>query len=510
MTLAVAVLLALKGDPAPAGAAYARGVQLLEERKFEEAAAAFEEALRHEAEESPVLRYRDAAGRHRHAYYPHYLLARARAAQAKAEAGPYVRRERLEAAVRHLGLTIHPDGPALLGETAQALEALRKAIAEAEATAVPPEVAQLRARVDRHCEASNFEEAFREIEAGAELLRRHGKIRAEILASARSRQQAALKNYETILVSRLDSISRTDPTVEAEVVLPLLKPARVPPEITKDPAPRFRWLLEFCDLYEKELERVRGAASLDLERLLPSAEAFDGLAARALDVDLFNGFRAARNLAHTMRLARLKELAASADRPDTNLPGTPAFREASARLLEAADASRAKAEEDLAARLASGGSPADDLKKYVESDLPYQKRQIEAVRGKFREVTVAWERRVAAEGAAREAEQGLVTPGRMSSPEECRKIIQALSQLESLAYFETLPTVLRARVLYARAVGEAVTAFLEGEPPARAAERCRGDLLRAYGLDAGVQKPWQAAGRLSPRLVELFEQVRKP
>jgi hypothetical protein len=429
-------------------------------------------------------------------------------AQAQAEAGPYVKRERLQAVVRHLGLTVHPGARDDLAASIAALEALEKAIAAAEAAAVPPEVAQLRGRIDRLCEASDFEGALVELTNATDLLRRYEKARADILASIRNRQRAALQNYETILVSRLDSISRTDPTYEAEVVLPLLKPARVPPEITKDPAPRFRWLNEFCALYEKELDFVRGSATLDLERLLPSAAAFDALAKRAMEIDLFNGFRAARNMAHSMRMSRLKDLAASADKPDSNLPGNVAFRESSARLLEASDV--AKVEEDLAARLASGTSPAEDLKKYVETDLPYQKRQIEAVRGKFREVTVAWERRVSAEAAAKEAEDALVTPGRMSNPDEVRKIGQALSQLESLAYFETLPPGLRARVLYARAVSEAVTAFLDAEPPARAAERCRGDLLRATGLDAGVQKPWQESGRLSPRLSALFEQIRKP
>lgn len=507
---ALSLALVAAGDPAPAGAAYTRGLQLLEEKKHDEAAAAFEEALRHEPAEAPTLRYRDESGRHRHAYFPHYLLARARLAQAQKEAAPYVRRERLQAAVRHLGLTVHPEGRARMNEASVALEELERAIAEAEAVAVPPEVAQLRSRIDRLCEASSFEEAFREIEAAAELLRRHEKIRNEILASARNRQRAAIQSYETILTSRLDSISRTDPTYEAEVVLPLLKPARVPAEITKDPAPRFRWLLEFCAVYEKDLELVRGSATLDLDRLIPSAAGFDALAAKAIEIDLFNGFRAARNMAHSMRTARLKELAASADKPDTNLPGSPAFRDAAARLLEVSDASRAKAEEDLGARLSAGLGPTDDLKKYVEADLPYQKRQVDAVRGKIREVTVAYERRVAAEAAAKAAEDGLVSPARMANPDECRKILQALSQLESQAYFETLPAPVRARVLFARAVGEGVTGFLEAEPPARVAERCKGDLLRAQGLDAGVQKPWQDAGRLSPRLAALFDQIRKP
>jgi hypothetical protein len=508
MGFLIAFLMA--GDPAPAGEAYARGCRLFEEKKFDEAAAAFEEALRHEPAESASLRYRNAQGRNRHPYYPRFLLAEARMAQARSEAGLYVKREKLQAAARHYGLSAHEEGRARAAEAVRALEELEKAIAEAEASAVPPEIAQLRTKVDRLCEASSFEDAFREIGAAAVLLRPYEKIQAEILASVRSRQRAAIRNYEGILASRLDSISRTDPTYEAEIVLPLLKPARIPPEIVKDPDPRFRWLLEFCAAYEKDLELVRGAATLDLERLVPSAAGFDALASKALEADLFNGFRASRNMAHAMRTARLKELAAAAEKPDTNLPGMSAFRDATARLLEVSDASRAKAEEDLGARLAAGVGPTEELRKYVEGDLPYHKRQVDALRGKIREVTVAYERRVAAEASAKAAEEGLVDPARMADPEACRKILRDLSLLESQAYFETLPAPVRARVLFARAVGEAVTAFLEAEPPARVAERCKGDVLRAYGLDAEAHKAWRDAGRLSPRLAALFEGIRKP
>ena len=494
------------GDPAPAGAAYTRGMQLFSEQKFDEAAAAFEESLRHEPAESPSLRYRDVDGRHRHSYFPQYHLGASRLAQAEREAGPYVRRGRLQAAGRHFGLTDHPEGPAKKAEAAGLLERLEMAIAETEANAVPPEIAQLRAKVDQLCEASSFEDAQQAIQSASELLRKHEKIRNELLATTRNRQRAVLRNYEALLSSRLDSISRTDPTYEAEVVLPLLKPARVPPTVMKDPEARFRWLLDFCALYEKELETVKGAGALDPDRLLPSADAFDTLGRQALEIDLFNGFRASRNLGHAMRMARLRELATAADKPDTSLPGTPAFKSATSRLLDAADAARTKVEQDLAARGADGS---EDLKKYLESDLPYQKRQVETVRGKVREVTLAYERRVAAEAAAQAAEAEIQSPGLMADPAEGRRISRALSKLESEAYFETLPAVVRARVLFARAVCDAVVASREADPPSRVAEKCRGDLLRAAGLDAGVHKPWQDAGRLSPRLSGLFDLIRK-
>jgi hypothetical protein len=414
-----------------------------------------------------------------------------------------VKRDRLQAALRHFRQTSHPEGARRAQETAASLEALEKAIAENEANAVPPEVGQLRTAVDRLCEASSFEEALAKIAQASDLLARFPKTRDELLTSTRNRQRAALKNYETLLVSRLDSISRTDPTYEAEIVLPMLAPARVPPEVVKDPEPRFKWLLDFLARYEKDLETVRSAATLEPDRLLPAAAAFDALAKSALENDLFNGFRAARNMAHSITMARLKELAAAAEKPDSELPGSAAFQAAVAKLLEAVEASRAAAEALLSA------STSADAKKYAAADLPYQKRQIDGVRAKIREVTVAHERRVAAEAVALEAETRLLHPDVMARPAELAKVTKSLSTLESQAYFETLPAPVRARTLCARAVSEAVAAFLDAEPPARAAERCRNDFLRAIALDANALKPWTDKGRLSPRLVELFERIRK-
>lgn len=508
MTALLFVLALSAGDAAAAGAAYTRGLRLLEEQKHEEAVTAFEEALRAEPAESSSLRYRNPEGRRRHAYHPRFALGLARLGQASRESGAYVKRERLQAALSLFGQTSHPDAARRRDETARQIEELDKFIAENEANAVPPEIAQLRAKIDRLCEASSFEEALAEIARAAGLLQKFPKVRDDLLATTRNRQRGVLRNYETLLVSRLDSISRTDPTYEAEVVLPLLKPARVPAEVAKDPEVRFRWLDAFMDRYEKELDSVRGAATLDPDRLLASAAAFDDLCRKALENQLFNGFRASRNMGHAVRMARLKELAAAAEKPDSDLPGAADFKAATSKLLDASEASRSDAEQMLAKAVETGG--AEEIRKYLANELPYQKRQVEAVRAKIREVTIAYERRTSADVAARDAEAKIVDPARMSDPEDCRKVGRELSTLESQPWFESLPAGVRARALFARAVCEATASFLEAETPARVAEKVRGDVLRAAGLDAAVQKPWQERGRLSPRLSSLFEQIRRP
>ena len=505
MTTLLLLALACAGDPAPAGAAYQRGLRLLEEKKYEEAVKELEEALRSEPVESPSLRYRNAEGRRRHPYYPRFSLGLSRLGQAESEANLYTKRERLQAAVLLFGQTSYPDAPRRRDETLRQIEELDKVIAENEASAVPPEVAALRSKVAALCETSSFEEAFAEIARGAALLEKFPKTRDELVTTTRNRQRAVLRNYETILVSRLDSISRTDPTYEAEVVLPLLTPARVPVEVIKDPELRFQWLNAFCERYEKELDSVRSAATLETGKLLASAETFDVLAKAAAENGLFNGFRAARNMGHAMRMARLKELAAAAEKPDSDLPGAADFKTSTSRLLDASEDSRGKAEAVL-----KPIGDTEEVRKYVAAELSYQKRQVEAIRAKIKEVTTAYERRVAADAVAKDSETQLLAPAVMASPDECRKVSRALSTQESQVWFETLPAAIRARTLFARAVCEATAGLLEAEPPARVAERCRGDLLRAVGLDANVQKPWQDQGKLSPRLVALFDQIRKP
>ncbi len=508
--LVLGLLATLPGDAAPAGAAYTRGLQKLEEQKYDEAVADLEEALRNEPLESPALRYRNEAGRHRHAYFPLYALGLARLQQANRETLPYVKRERLQAALAHFGKTAHAEGARRLPGIQKTLEDLEKAIAEAEANAVPPELTTLKAKVDRLCEAADFEGALAEIRNGTALLQRYPKVNADLLTQTRSRQAATVRNYDSILTSRLDSISRTDPTYEADVVLPLLKPARIPAEVVRDPAARFLWLREFCDVYEQHLESVKGAPGLEAAPLVLSAEAFETLARKALEIDLITGFRSSRNVAHSMRMARLREWATAADKADSDLPGSPAFKSSTARLLEACDASRVRTESDLAARSAAGTSIPEELKKYRDIELAYQKRQTDTVRGRILELTVAFERRVAAETQAAAAEARISAPEVLSHPEECRKTGQGLTAFESQAWFETLPAPHRARILFARAVTEGTASFLEAETVSRVGERCRADLLKAFALDPKVQERWIRSGRLSPRLVRLFEQIRKP
>jgi hypothetical protein len=209
-------------------------------------------------------------------------------------------------------------------------------------------------------------------------------------------------------------------------------------------------------------------------------------------------------------MARLRELASSADRTDSDLPGKPVFQSSTKSLLDASEQAQRASTAAVEARRAAAPAIAEELAKYQANDLPYLKRQIDGVQGKLREVTIAFERRREADLRANFAEKMLHDPALMSDPAECRKAGQDLTTFENQPWFETLPGPARARVLFARAVSEAYASFLEGETVARTAERCRPDLIRSYGLDAAVHERWVKSGKLSPRITAFFEQVRRP
>lgn len=506
----LALLMAPLADDEAAGATYRRGVKLLEEKKYAEAGAAFEEALRHAPSESPSLKYRDDEGRQEHPYFPYYGLARATLGQAEAESSPFARRDRLRQAARYLELTAHPwrerrlaEAKSALAEVERTIAERERALTEREASAIPAEVTALQGKVQSLCDAEQFEAALRELEGAAEVLKTRPRVREDLDAIVRVRQRFSLNRYEEALTSRLEGVCRTDPTLEAEYTLTALRPARVPAEVAKDPGPRAAWLTGFYSLYEKQLDAIRGSRHLSPERLKASADVFEASASAALDVKLPLGFRAARNVAHFMRLARLKELAATGD------PGLPGYASLALALARAAEESSALAERLARRRMAewTGSPEAEELKRYVEGDLPYQKTQVDTARLRSEERVLAHERLLAAEALLKKAQDGLVTRGIMAEPAECRKIDRALTELERQPEFESLPAPLRARVLLTRALCNAVISFLEADKGVRAHERCRTDVVRARVLDPKADAPWRQGNSLSPKILSVFDKI---
>src|SRR5262245_5703430 len=126
MTLLLFVLLSACNDDAQAGAAYLAAAEAVREGKHEEAIVKLGEGLRYQPPETERLKDRDLDGLNIEAYYPHYVWAETRVAQARIEKDSARQRQFLREAVTHLDLTQHPSGPELLKTVKGDLAAVEK------------------------------------------------------------------------------------------------------------------------------------------------------------------------------------------------------------------------------------------------------------------------------------------------------------------------------------------------------------------------------------------------
>lgn len=504
MGVLIGLVFALAND-AEAGASYVKGVKLLEEKKYDEAVQALEAAVKFQRQESPALRYRDDEGRYRHAYYPNFLLGRARLGQAQTEASLDIRLDRLENALAYLKRSTHPDAKSTEAVAEAAIEKAKKDIEDRNLNTPPPEILELRTKINGLVDLEKFEEAFKELQAADKhFAGHHARLKPPILALISTRLEAVLKRYNDVMLGRLESISRSDPTLEAETIIPQLRPARVPPEVKKDPAARFKWLLGFFDFYEKEVDLVREATTLPVDTVLKSTASFDFAADQALGVDVFPGYRAARNMAHYIRRARLREWVETGD------PAKAEYRATGDKILAAAAEMRKKTEAELRERVAqAANSPlALEMQKYLDTDiLKYQVNQLEQLNLIMKDRIKKHNEKVAAEGTLRRAQDGMAARAAMADPLACRRVELDLSALESQDHFQDLPAAIRAQVYHSRALANATAAFLESEELNRVADRCRGDVTRAFALDPKVDEARR--GQVSPRILKVFDDILK-
>jgi hypothetical protein len=296
---------------------------------------------------------------------------------------------------------------------------------------------------------------------------------------------AAIQRYEAQLSQRLSDLLLTDPVTRGETIAPLLKSALIPPEVTTIPGPSFDWATRFIALWEQEADTVRKAATLPGPKVIQAADAFDAAGLEALSLHLPAGFRAARHLAQTARLGKLKEIAAGAeDVLDSATAGTveQSSREASAK-----------------GREASGKEPQKDVRETLQNDLGIQERQIEDTATLIAQGAKERERLT---GPVLEAETQLANGETLGDVAALAKLQSNLDQLSTEATFGTLTPGLRARALFAKALAAATEAYLSAKSDAEAMEAARVPATRAYGFDAKVDARWN--DRLSEKLRKLF------
>jgi len=484
--LAILLLLGLSaGDAvAEAGSNYRQAQEALAAEKYEEAVTLLRAAVQQVGEESDLLKYRDDTSRRRHPYYPYYEWGRARMLQAEQEASVFTQRDLLADAVSHLGQSRHPDASLKLEAVKSKLTVVQEAIAlDGSFNAVKTKIEVLGTN-------ERFVEAFKEHRSAAGKYKTRLKELDEVLVALKAKQAAAIQRYRGQLSQRLGDLLLMDPVTRGDAIEPLLTSALVPAEVTETTGPMFQWAGRFIALWVKEAETVKKAATLPGGKVIAAADAFDAAGLEALTIGLPAGFRAARHLAQTTRVGKLRDIVNGAeDVLDT--------KTADAVLRSSSAASKKGLE-------SAGGQTDPAVKDTLLSDLGLQEKQVndlaKAIGAGAKERERLTAPIVVAEGQLQEGD----TVGDVAA---LSKIQQDLDQLVGEATFGTLTAHLRARAFFVRALAAATEAYLVGKAEADVMEAARVPATRAYSFDAKVDARWEH--RLSPKLVELFKKFQQ-
>lgn len=494
MGLFLLLSLGLTADAAKAGAAYREGLEALKTGRYDAAVLKFKEALRHEAGETAKLQYREGAKRRKHAYFPHFEWARARMLQAGGEKNAGGKVKFLQEAVVHLGLTRAPNARTVLvsarAKLAEAEKAVRPSARPEDPFAAP--YAALQRKVGALCDRELFVDAFAALEAEGVLFKDHAKEKGEVSAFIRGRQRRVIERYGRLLVLALDNLSAIDPITQGGSAIPFLTRAEIPRAVEPKPDARFRWLRTFVVLYEGELERIRKAPSLEVDLLTKTAAAFDRAAEQALETGSFPGFRAANNVALSIRAARLRTLV-DAERGEVE------------KLLASAEESGRRCGEHLRRRIEKPGADlsAKELKSYKDGVLAARMKEVGSIRQAVEERASEQDQILE---TIRRAETALVHPDTMADQAALRKLESGLASVQSGPSWVRLPVEMRARSFLARSIAEAIIGLLKGEAKQKVRDRCGALAERAYGLDGKVVSRWR--DRLSPKILALLDEIK--
>jgi hypothetical protein len=475
--------LSLGDSVSEAGAAYRRALEDLEMERYEEAVQLLRDAVQKVGSESEELKYRDSISRRRHPYYPYYEWGRARHLQAKKEPSVFTRRDLLKDAISRLSQTRHPNALDRLEEVKAELKVVEKAI---ELDGI---FASVKTRIEVLGTGEQFEEALQRVdEASASYLTRQKEI-SDLRTSLKDRQAALEKRFEQVLAQRLGDVVLADPVAAGETIAGILKPAQISATAVAKPGPPFGWLQNFIALWEKHLETARRAGDLSAAEANAVANEFEKAALDALSAGVPAGFRAARHLAHGIRMAKLNRIA-------TGSEDTIDVRTAASIVASALETSVRAAE-------ALKNFPHEDVVKNLENDVPSRQKTIEDLSKKIMDGNKERNRLTAPIVTAEASLSDGETLGDIAA---LTKLRNDLFELGSDANFGTLTGRLRARALMSHALAEATLGFLEGQDFARVVDRCRVPAWRAFGFDPKVDERW--GSKLSPKLQKVLEQIK--
>jgi hypothetical protein len=483
--LSIILVLVLGGDPvAEAGGAYRAAREAIDSDKPDQAVELLRTAIQQMGEESELVKYRDDTSRRRHSYYPYYELGRARMMQVRTEASIFTQRDMLQDAVSRLGQSKHPLAPALLEE------AKAKLADVAEVIKLDSSFNAAKTAIEVLGTGERYVEAFEKHAVAVTKYKGRAKELEEVRLALKEKQAISIKRYADLLAQRLSDVVLVDVATRGDSIVPMLQPALVPKEVTEQGGPAFDWAQRFMDLWKAKQSTVQAAATLPGETVIATADLFDAAGLEALSLNLPSGLRAARHLAQTTRVGKLRDIAVGAeDVLDTKTAD--AVLKSSTDASGRADAAAAKVSEK-------------NMKDTLLNDLGAQQKQIRDLAAAIAKGAKDRERLTA---PIVEAEQMLQDGDTIGDVPALLKLQQTLEQLLSDELFGTLTPRLRARALFAKGLAASMEKYLSGRSEAEVMEAARVAVTKAYGFDAKVDERW--SGRLSTKLVTLFGKFKE-
>ncbi len=479
------ILALMTGDAvSEAGTAYRQALEAVESENYEGAIQLLSGALQRVGEESDQLKYRDSTARRLHSYYPYYEWACARQLQAQREQSIFTRRDLLKDAAGRLAQTRHPGGP-------QKLELVKSQLGEVEkAIALDGEFASTKTRIEVLGTGERFEEALKDIEDAARTFLGRQKEIGDLRISLKDRQRVVEQKYETTLNTRLSDVLLADPIVAGESITGILASAQIPKAAVADPGPPFKWLTRFQALWANSVESVQKSADLSASEINALAESFEIIALDALTSKVSPGFRTARYIAHSVRMARLNRI------------GTGAEDVIDTQTVDAIALAAAKTAERAAAAVAQLPK-ADTMAKTLQADVPSRQEKVNDLSN---EIGKGAKERARLTEPIVTAETSLSNGELLGDVTALKKVISDVATLESEANFGTLTNRLRARALMSHGLAQAMLSYLQGEPREKVITDCRLFAWRAYGFDPNVEARW--AGKLSPKMLKLLGEIK--
>lgn len=482
--LSIILVLALSGDPvAEAGGAYRAAREAIDADHPEQAVELLRTAIQQMGEESEQLKYRDDTSRRRHAYYPYYELGRARLMQVRTEASIFTQRDMLQDAVSRLGQSKHPQAPVLLDEAKAKLEEV------AEVIKLDSSFNAAKTAIEVLGTGERYVAAFKEHAIAVTKYKGRARELEEVRLALKEKQAITISRASALLTSRLNDVALTDPVTRGDSIEPMLQAAMVSTEVTAEPGPAFDWAARFIKIWNEEKDAVKSSATLSGDVVIKSADRLDAAGLEAMTLNLPAGLRAARSLAQTIRVGKLKEIVRGAeDVLDTKTADAvvKSSRDASALATTAVEKISEK-----------------NVKATLANDLGSQEKQVndlaaDIVRGaKDRERLTA---------PIAESESKLQDGDTIGSVVELQKLQQTLEQLQADAVFGTLTPRLRARALFAKGMAASMERYLTGKSEAEVMESARVAMTNAYGFDPKVDERWK--DRLSTKLQALFKKFK--